>query len=246
MSELKSMPVSAPLYSFEPGQPLEYPDAELLMVMYSIDPERAVRLVPAPIQIASKPHAICYVARYPKSFVGPYQEAATLIEVELEAGSTRVPGWFVASNYVDSDAAMAAGREIHGFPRKLATIEAAEKDGRRFGRVLRNGLTLMEIGVAPAKEVEELPGGDVINVLNLKVVPSADLNGVESAAIVSCDIAMPGGGQIRIGSAVIELAESVTDPLHLLRPVNPESQMMGAVIGSDFLMSAGKVIRKID
>jgi acetoacetate decarboxylase len=245
MGEFKAMPVSAPLYRYQWNQQLRYPGADLLLVMYGVDPQRVADLVPPPLRIPGTPKVICLVARYPESFVGPYHEAATLIEASYGDGAASVPGWFVASMYVDTDAALAAGREIFGFPKKLAEIELGEDGGQRVGRLRRHDIALMEIRVEPAQEVDELPGGDVIGVLNLKLVPSPDLRGVGSSEITISDIAMPGPGSIRMGPASIEFGESAEDPIHPLRPGDRASPMMGAAIESEFLLSPGRVIHKL-
>lgn len=245
MNEFKAPPVSAPLYSFEPGQRLLYPDAELLLVMYGVDRERVAELVPPPCKIPNAPKAICLVASYGESFVGPYREAATLIEATVESSRAPVKGWFVASMYVDTDAAMAAGREIHGFPKKLAEIEIDESGGIKRGRVRRHGATIMDVRVEPSMEVEELPGGDAIRVLNLKLVPRPDLSGAASAELTMSDILIPSPGSIRVGAASIDFEKSARDPICLLEPGRGESSLMGALVKSDFELSPGKVVSKL-
>jgi hypothetical protein len=245
MDEFKAPPVSAPLYRFEPGQRLLYPDAELLMVMYGVDRQRAAELVPPPCEIPSAPKTICLVASYGESFVGPYREAATLVEATVESSRSAVSGWFVASMYVDTDAAMAAGREIYGFPKKLAEIEIDESGGIKRGRVRRGGVTIMDVRVEPSVEVEELPGGNVVRVLNLKLVPRPDLSGTASAELTTSDILIPSPGSIRVGAASIDFEKSADDPIHVLEPGRGERSLMGALVRSEFELSPGRVVRKL-
>ncbi|MBW2278727.1 MAG: acetoacetate decarboxylase family protein [Deltaproteobacteria bacterium] len=245
MTEFRAPPISAPLYLYEHGQQLRYPGAELLMVMYAAERERVAHLVPTQCDVPKTPNVICYIARYDSSPVGPYLEAATLIEASVETSSAPVSGWFVASMYVTTDAAMALGREVFGFPRKLAQIELDAKGEAKRGRVVRGGVQLMELRIEPDWEVEELPDGNVIRVLNLKLVPSADLCGKVSAELISSDIGIPNPGSIRVGSAAIELGESTDDPIHVLAPGKNAGKLMGAVVKSEFELGPGKVVRTL-
>jgi len=245
MDQFEAPPLNSPLYTFEPGEKLSFPHAQVAMVMYGVDQERVAHLVPAACEVPKTPKVICCAARYDKSPVGPYLEAATLVEAAVPSKRTRVTGWFAVSAYVTSDAAMAMGREVFGFPRKLAEIELFDEGEVKVGRVRRADSVVMEIRVEPDWQVEELPGGDVVRVLNLKRVPAPDLSGKAATQITSAGIAIPVPGSIMVGTARIKLGNKRTDPLGALRPRKSAGAVMGAVVESAFELCPGKVVRRL-
>jgi acetoacetate decarboxylase len=66
------------------------------------------------------PVGAVWVARYGFSTAGPYDEVFSTIQVRDRQGDV---GLYVPYIYVTNDAAMAAGREVLGAPKKLATIQ---------------------------------------------------------------------------------------------------------------------------
>lgn len=57
-------------------------------------------------------------ASYPESTLGPYQEVVQFLACGYQTRSVR----FATHLYVTSDVAMAAGREMGGYPKKIARI----------------------------------------------------------------------------------------------------------------------------
>jgi acetoacetate decarboxylase len=129
-----SVPVDSPLY--EPF-PLEYEDVDILLYPYVTTAEAAAKLLPAQLTLAPVPGdttgtlagAQVVFARYGFSNVGSYNEVAQVISAQYTG--TMPPGaspnvMFAVRLHVTNDMAMAAGREIGGFPKKLAHIEVNE------------------------------------------------------------------------------------------------------------------------
>ncbi|MBI4730445.1 MAG: acetoacetate decarboxylase family protein [Acidobacteria bacterium] len=114
-------PSASPLY---PDPPFHYEDAEMLVAMYGLDPERARVLLPRGLEPGGLEACLAIFARYPKTTIGPYDEAVVLVSAEYAGES----GFFCPFIYVTTDAAMAAGREVWGFPKKIAEI-SVERDG---------------------------------------------------------------------------------------------------------------------
>jgi acetoacetate decarboxylase len=120
-----SMPVDAPLYT---PFPLYYEDVRILLFPYLTDAAAAAALVPAQFELvpadAAGKYAIAQVvfAKYPFSNIGGYNEVAQTVVVTYKG----TPGTYAVRLHVTNDQAMAAGREIGGFPKKLGKITFEE------------------------------------------------------------------------------------------------------------------------
>jgi hypothetical protein len=127
--ESAPMPWWSPLYP-NPGKDVnvaDYKNFEMVVISYATDADKAAALVPKGLHIVDIPSlpgqapvSITW-AKYPHvSTIGPYLEVIVSIPVVVD----KLPYLYVAAIYVDSDSGMAAGREIGGYPKKIAHIEA--------------------------------------------------------------------------------------------------------------------------
>jgi acetoacetate decarboxylase len=115
--ELRRMAFAMPLLnpSFPMG-PYCFVGREYLVITYRTDPEALRRVVPAPLRF-DVPMVRYEFIRMPDSTgFGNYTESGQVIPVRL--GEER--GGYVHAMYLDDDAPIAAGRELWGFPKKLA------------------------------------------------------------------------------------------------------------------------------
>lgn len=110
-----SMPLDAPLY--EPF-PVYYRDITLLLYTYVTDADAAAALLPSELELPEVPIAQMVFATYPFSTVGQYNEVAQTI-LAMHEGK---PVAYAVRLHVTNAMAMAAGREIGGFPKKLGDI----------------------------------------------------------------------------------------------------------------------------
>ncbi len=108
-----AMPLTSP--SYPPG-PYRFVDREYMIITYRTDPDAIRALLPEPLE-APEPIVKYEFIRMPDSTgFGNYTESGQVIPVTHEGKS----GGFVHSMYLDDDAPIAGGREIWGFPKKLA------------------------------------------------------------------------------------------------------------------------------
>jgi len=114
-------PVDAPLY---PRPPYPYKDAEAFTITWQTDAEAAAALLPEVLELPDTPTAMLMFVRYPFSALGPYEEAILGIHCLLQGQ----PRLYIPHIVVNSDAPLAAGREVYGYPKKLAAIRI-ENDG---------------------------------------------------------------------------------------------------------------------
>ena len=250
MGKLKSMPISSPLYEFNKNDRFLYPDAEFLMVSYTGNREKINNLVPDPLKISKSPMIICFIAHYKNSYLesspgtttswSSYNEAATLIEVKLKTEKKRVKGFYCNSIYVTTDVAMSAGREIYGFPKKIANINLFEKNGIKIGTVERNGIEILKIKVEPKKDLDELPSGSILKAITFKHIINPDCNDIELSELIETDLTFD-PKLIKLGDASIKFEESKWDLIHHLKP---ENNVMGIYTISDGVLPPGTIIHK--
>jgi acetoacetate decarboxylase len=110
-----SMPAHAPLF---PKPPYYYKNATLMIFKY-VTGEAAARMVPDVVELADPPTAGLVFASYPASNLGPYDEVVLYLDVTFKGR----PLQYAAFLYVTTDAAMAAGREMGGYPKKIGKID---------------------------------------------------------------------------------------------------------------------------
>ena len=118
-----SMPVDAPLY---PPPPIFYEDPRIMLFPYLTDASRAAALLPAPLELVTVDPdgklavASMLFARYPFSTVGAYNEVGQNLAVTYKGQ----PGMCMYSTrlHVTNDQAMAAGREVGGFAKRIGDI----------------------------------------------------------------------------------------------------------------------------
>lgn len=212
-----SMPGHAPLF---PAPPYEYQDASLLVFKYHTDPTSAARMLPARAALVHDPKAPgkavagLVFARYPASTLGPYLEVVQFLYCLY--GQQLVQ--FATHLYVTTDVAMAAGREMGGYPKKIADIRIDGAAGTGFSATLDRPTgqalvtaTLTGLG-AP---VPVAAGEALLQYLTLRIVPSPIHEAPPSLSqlIVSDWQILDGLEQTGIGSCTIT-GTSTLDPLH--------------------------------
>jgi acetoacetate decarboxylase len=107
------MPLTSP--SYPPG-PYRFLDREYMIITYRTDPEALRAVVPEPLAFG-EPLVKYEFIRMPNSTgFGNYTESGQVIPVTFKGKA----GGYVHSMYLDDDAPIAGGREIWGFPKKLA------------------------------------------------------------------------------------------------------------------------------
>ncbi len=91
--------------------------AEMLLVAFRTDRSVVASILPKPLEAPDDPIAIAFVARYPHTNFGvSYCEGALFVPAVFKGE----PGGYCLAMPVDDDMALIAGREHHGYPKKLA------------------------------------------------------------------------------------------------------------------------------
>lgn len=172
MTEAISMP--------QPGEPM-WVDARVLTADVAVDGGVATGLVPPPLRLSEPASATLFVADYPETrFGSAYMEAAVILHCEDDEGFAGHCPWMV----VDDDTALILGRELLGFPKKMAEITLEEHGDRVVGVVARKGSEVMRIEAELGEEEvdpEPLFGrrgvnlfGSVVGGMKLLEIPPAE------------------------------------------------------------------------
>jgi acetoacetate decarboxylase len=133
-----AMPLTNPSY---PRAPYRFRDREYIIISYRTDPDALAAVVPEPLH-AAEPVVKYEFIRMPDSTgFGDYTESGQVIPVRL--GNEH--GTYVHSMYLDDDAPIAGGREIWGFPKKLANPKISH-EGEVIVGTLHYGSQLCALG----------------------------------------------------------------------------------------------------
>jgi acetoacetate decarboxylase len=132
----------------------EFPGAEILGMMYETEPEIVARVLPPPLEPAMEPWALCFIAHYPMTNLGPgYHEGALFVRCQFEGEV----GNYCLSMPIDDEARMHNGRDIYGFPKKLATVRL-KRDGKRVeGYIERLGCRFVTLRADLMNKMDQLP-----------------------------------------------------------------------------------------
>src|SRR5204863_8777891 len=100
-------------------------DAEIVTLVYATDPAAVASLLARSLTVPDQAVASLLVGKYPTGPFGPYLEALQMVSCQYQTTNLV----YMARMFVTSDAAMAAGREIWGFPKKIGNIELDVTNG---------------------------------------------------------------------------------------------------------------------
>jgi acetoacetate decarboxylase len=108
-----AMPLTSPAY---PPGPYRFVDREYMIVTYRTDPEKLRALVPEPLEIDA-PLVKYEFIRMPNSTgFGDYTETGQVIPVSFRGRK----GGYTHCMFLNDEGPIAGGRELWGFPKKLA------------------------------------------------------------------------------------------------------------------------------
>ena len=108
-----AMPLTQPAY---PPGPYRFYNREYLVITYRTDAERLRALIPEPLELVSDLVKFEFIRMPDSTGFGDYTEAGQVIPVEFEGRS----GNYTLNMFLNDHPPIAAGRELWGFPKKLA------------------------------------------------------------------------------------------------------------------------------
>ena len=229
-----AMPLTSP--SYPPG-PYRFIDREYMIITYRTDPEAIAAVLPEPL-VAPEPLVKYEFIRMPDSTgFGNYTESGQVIPVTYKGK----PGGFVHSMYLNDDAPIAGGREIWGFPKKLAEPSLTAVKDVLLG-TLDYGSVRVSTGTMgykykvldPAKVLAAMREPSYL----LKIIPHVDCTPriCELVTYSLEDVTVKGAWE---APAALELFEHALAPVARL-PVR--EVVSGVQIVADLTLGLGKVV----
>ncbi len=228
-------------------------DAEILMAFWETRPEVIARLLPPPLKPAEQPIAMAFVAFYPRTnFDVTYKESALFVRAVYEGEE----GSYCLAMPVTNDMAMAGGREVFGYPKKMADVNYSRDNGLVRGWTERRGVRFMEIEARLTGKANDAKAQKMLMENTLEKDGS-----IRGVSYTFKHFAAPEGGafdynprlvrqetlfrpkELLFGEAEITLTHSDYDPWAEVEVV----KMLGALYTKgDNSMLGGKVVAEVD
>ena len=121
-----AMPLNNP--AFPPG-PYKFYNREFVIISYRTDPEVLRALVPEPLEVIGDTVNYEFIRMPDSTGFGDYTETGQVIPVRFkDKDGTVQEGGYVHAMYLDDEGPIAGGREIWGFPKKLATPKVCHEN----------------------------------------------------------------------------------------------------------------------
>jgi acetoacetate decarboxylase len=231
-----SMPSHAPFY---PEPPYLYRGTQNLIGVWTGEEELLRSVLPEPLELAPERQVIGVVAHYPHvTGLGTYNVAALFIRARYK----ELEGVYNCHIYMDSDIAIAAGREIWGFPKQFARVSLTRSGEIVTGMVERGNIAIMTLSVNMRREAttKELPPAGTI--FNLKVIPSPEKG--EPPEVRELTVTQHENVKtyrLLGGAATVRFEESPSDPLYIFKPL----KMLGGFYAEqDIDLVHGRILHK--
>ena len=229
-----AMPLTSP--SYPPG-PYRFVDREFLIITYKTDLDALRAVVPEPLEVAEPLVKFEFIRMPDSTGFGDYTESGQVIPVTFRGK----PGSYVHAMYLDDEGPIAGGRELWGFPKKLAAPRLAVETDTLLG-TLDYGPVRIATGSMGYKH-RTLDHGKVLEGLlapnyMLKIIPHVDGTPriLEIVRYFLEEVTVKGAWS---GPAALQLAH------HALAPVAdlPVREVVGgAHIVTDLTLGLGQVV----
>lgn len=215
-------------------------NVKLLYAMFSTTMETVERLLPPPLEPGDTLVCVAFVAEYQRTnFIPPYNEAAVFIPCQYKGEAGR----YCVAMPVTTDIAMIGGREVYGYPKKIAEKIFIERVGNEVhGLCVRHDVPIIEIKGTLTEELEarEAPGPSFVikSMLDEKGV------GVAKNPILIRNVNPSEFDKIEIGEGTLTFGESKYDYIHEIHI----DQVMAIMFMEDgkITMPPGEILAEID
>jgi acetoacetate decarboxylase len=233
---------------FDRLESADFYDVETLSVFWETKQEVVERLLPPPLEPTDTPIARAYVCEFPRTNFGiSYQETALMLVCQYKGEV----GVYILAMHVDNDMAMALGREMFGYPKKMAEIKFKRGRVGASGWGKRRGIKVVDMQSRIMKSVSEeeaiemqLGESEGQNMVFLfKHFPAQDASGFDyQPRLVSSPVAFK-RRSISVGHGKISFEPSKYDPWNQVEVV----KMLGAsfTVGNTSMLK-GEILAEMD
>jgi len=229
-----AMPLTSP--AFPPG-PYRFIDREFFIVTYRTDPDALQAVIPAPLEMTDPIVKYEFIRMPDSTGFGDYTESGQVIPVSFRGAKSG----YVHAMYLNVHPPIAGGRELWGFPKKLASPEM-RVEGDTLGGILRYGPVPVAIATMGYKH-RTLAHEPILESLStpnflLKIIPHVDGSPriCELVRYYLEDITVKGAWE---GPAALEFFHHALAPVASL----PVLEVLGGVhILTDMTLGLGTVV----
>jgi acetoacetate decarboxylase len=229
-----AMPLTSPSY---PKGPYRFVNREFFIITYRTDMEALRAVVPEPLQVIDPIVKYEFIRMPDSTGFGDSTETGQIIPVEFNGRK----GSYVHAMFLNDDSPIAGGREIWGFPKKLAEPRMRVEKDTLVGtldvgsvQVASATMGYKHRAIDPAKVLESLQAPTFL----LKIIPHVDCTPriCELVEYSLEDITVKGAWE---GPAGLELHDHAMAPLTQL----PVREVLSAThILTDLTLGLGRVV----
>lgn len=175
-------------------------------------------------------------------FVGSAHECNVMFGARLTSDGKTLEGGYSMGLYLDSDVGVAHGREVHGQPKKLASLKLETRGDLTVGEVERNGITILT-ATLPYKQRRVDPAEmhghfDFTENINYKIIPNIDgtpaIRQLTARRLAEVEVF-----ECWAGPCTVELRPNAQAPVWRLPVVEP---LEGYLWRANFTLVAGRVL----
>jgi len=228
-----ALPQLSPLY-MQP--PFDYRDAWSMTIPFRSDPRAIAQWIPKPLVPDPQGMMFVTISRFFTSGFGHYNEMLLGAIAKYRGRVVNHCLYLV----LDNDIAIAAGREIWGFPKKLGRVSLGDRDGVIAGEVERGGLTVVRAAMEVGPLVPASALGGSAEYTNLKLVPPVQEGAAPAVMqLTSTTLSNLSLKAVYRGRATLSFAESPADRFSLI----PVREVLDAYYyNADFSLGHGDVL----
>ncbi|MFC4557911.1 acetoacetate decarboxylase family protein [Virgibacillus kekensis] len=231
--EYTILPEYSPLY---PSLPYRYKDYQKVSVYCRGDRKGLQQFLPKEFELTSDIFEVFVLQNNEIEGLDLYSEGGVVIPCSYKG----INGACVAFEYVDQDDALCAGREIWGYPKKLAEVTFDVNEGNITGSITRRGKKIIDINFE--KDSKEVKQPVLSPRLQVKRMPHPEFKGTDLNTIIKNELQDTEIKRKVFGNATLNIEESAEDPLSELGV----KEVIGAVyIEGAFTLTYGEIVENL-
>lgn len=225
-----------------PTFPLRMRNTEILTVVWRTEAEGIARFLPPELDAVGERALVHLYRMHDADWFGSYGESAVQIPVRHPASGTE--GAYSPLLFVESDGAVAAGREIYGQPKKAGEIELAPDGDLLVGRLRRNGIDVLTATMPYKQQTASAADLDALGFrtnINLKVIPSVE-GGEALRELTAREFEDVEIHEVWRGPGTVELRPNAQAPVHLLPVLEVEAAFHWR---TSFTLAYGRLLERL-
>lgn len=239
-AEATGTPVDSPITGLPPSV---FRDGEVLTFQYRTDPAAVARLLPAPLQPVNDVVQI-QISRWGDcpGTGKDFHECNVMVAARFEGPHGTIEASYSPYFWVESDRAMAGGREFHGQPKRIAQVRLRSAGDMHVGEVFHHGISIftgtMLYKARPSEfsRVRELV--DPVSNINLKIINHIDLRPAIKQLTIR-DLTEVKVSDCYEGECTAEIHPAATAPLYRLPVVG---FLTGFYWRTEFRLVGGRIL----